>query len=116
METGGIVTMKGSLQEVVNALELSRATMRKIRQNLFFSMFYNVLGIPIAARVFAGWGIVLRPELAGLAMAFSSVTVVGNSLLLRRWRPGKTDWLSELAPIGITLVFTAMFLAFSLVS
>ena len=58
----------------------------KIKQNLFFALIYNVLGIPIAARLFIGFGLVLKPELAGLAMALSSVSVVTNSLLLKRYK------------------------------
>ena len=86
METGDIVIIKNDLRDVSIAFDLSRATFAKVRQNLFFSLFYNVLGIPIAARVFIGFGLVLRPELAGLAMAFSSVSVVSNSLLLGRFK------------------------------
>lgn len=83
METGDIVLMKSDLMDVVTALELSRETFSKIKQNMFFALFYNVIGIPIAARAFVAFGLVLKPELAGLAMAMSSVSVVGNSLLLR---------------------------------
>jgi Cu+-exporting ATPase len=89
METGGIVLVKNDPRDVTAAIELSRAAIATIRQNLFFALFYNVIGIPIAARLFVHWGIVLRPELAGLAMAFSSVSVVSNSLLLKRFRPGR---------------------------
>lgn len=89
METGGIVIINNDLREVANAMDLSQATLRKIKQNLFFALVYNVIGIPIAARVFAFAGLVLRPELAGLAMALSSVSVVTNSLLLSRWSPRK---------------------------
>ena len=81
METGGIVLMKNDLRDVVTAIELSRATMRKIHQNFFWALGYNSLGIPVAALGF------LRPELAGAAMALSSVSVVTSSLLLRRFRP-----------------------------
>lgn len=91
METGGIVIMKSDLRDVVTALELSYQTMGKIKQNMFFALAYNVAGIPIAARVFAGFGLVLKPELAGLAMALSSISVVSNSLLLNRFTPGKRD-------------------------
>jgi Cu+-exporting ATPase len=66
---------------LADAIELSRATLSKIRQNLFFAFIYNVLGIPAAALGF------LNPVIAGAAMALSSVSVVSNSLLLRRWRP-----------------------------
>ncbi|TAN32926.1 copper-translocating P-type ATPase [Patescibacteria group bacterium] len=113
METGGIVMVKNNLQDVLTAIDLSRQTMAKIRQNLFFALFYNVAGIPIAARAFAAFGFVLRPELAGLAMALSSVSVVGNSLLLRRFRPGRSNWLSLVAPIVMTAVFILLFLLFA---
>jgi Cu+-exporting ATPase len=83
MESGDIVLIKDDLRDVINAIKLSRATMSKIRQNLFWALFYNVIGIPIAAGIFASAGLVLRPEFAGLAMALSSVSVVSNSLLLR---------------------------------
>ncbi len=85
MDTGGIVLVKNDPRDVVTAIKLSRAAVRKIRQNMFFALIYNIIGIPIAARVFMHWGLVLRPELAGLAMALSSVSVVTNSLLLRRF-------------------------------
>jgi Cu+-exporting ATPase len=81
VETGGIVLIKDDLRDVVTAVELSRATMRKIRQNFFWALGYNTLGIPIAALG------LLRPELAGAAMALSSVSVVTSSLLLRRFTP-----------------------------
>jgi Cu+-exporting ATPase len=81
METGGIVLMKNDLRDVVTAVELSRATMRKIHQNFFWALGYNSLGIPVAALG------LLRPELAGAAMALSSVSVVASSLLLRRFKP-----------------------------
>jgi Cu+-exporting ATPase len=81
METGGIVLIKNDLRDVVTAIELSRATMRKIYQNFFWALGYNTLGIPIAALG------LLRPELAGAAMALSSVSVVTSSLLLRRFKP-----------------------------
>ncbi|MBI2473065.1 copper-translocating P-type ATPase [Candidatus Uhrbacteria bacterium] len=116
MEAGTIVLMKSDIQDVVSALELSRETLAKIKQNLFFSLFYNVIGIPIAARVFIGLGIVLRPELAGLAMALSSVSVVSNSLLLRRFRPNHRNWISTFAPILMTLLFTAAFILLARVS
>jgi Cu+-exporting ATPase len=81
METGGIVLIKDDLRDVVTAIELSRATMRKIHQNFFWALGYNTLGIPIAALG------LLRPELAGAAMALSSVSVVTSSLMLRRFKP-----------------------------
>jgi Cu+-exporting ATPase len=81
METGGIVLIKNDLRDVVTAIELSRATMRKIYQNFFWALGYNTLGIPIAALG------LLNPIVAGGAMALSSVSVVSSSLLLRRFKP-----------------------------
>jgi P-type Cu+ transporter len=86
LETGQIVLVRDDLMDVVRAIALARKTFRKIVQNLFWALAYNVAGIPIAAGVFAGVGLTLRPELAGLAMALSSVSVVSNSLLLKRVR------------------------------
>ncbi len=113
METGGIVIIKNDLRDVVHALDLARETMSKIKQNLFFALFYNVIGIPVAARVFAFAGLVLKPELAGLAMALSSVSVVGNSLLLKQFRPGKRNYLSMVAPLIMTLLFLFIFIEFA---
>jgi Cu2+-exporting ATPase len=85
VETAGIVLMRTRLLDVVEAIELSRATFNKIRQNLFWAFGYNVLGIPAACGVLLPiWGIVLEPAAAGALMAFSSVSVVTNSLFLRR--------------------------------
>ncbi|MBW3581690.1 MAG: heavy metal translocating P-type ATPase [Euryarchaeota archaeon] len=85
IETGGIVLVKGDLGGVARAVRISRWTLRKIRQNLFWAFAYNTAGIPVAAGLlFPAFGILLRPELAGLAMALSSVSVVTNSLLLGR--------------------------------
>ena len=81
VEAADVVLVKGDLRGVATAIDLSGATLRKIRQNLFFAFFYNVLGIPLAA-----FGL-LNPVVAGAAMAMSSISVVGNSLLLNRWRP-----------------------------
>ena len=116
METGGIVLVRNDLRDVATAMRLSRASMGKIKQNMFFALFYNVMGIPIAARVFAPLGIVLRPELAGLAMALSSVSVVTNALLLRGFHPAKRNWLSDIAPVVMVIGFTALFLFFAFVS
>jgi Cu+-exporting ATPase len=82
IEAADITLVRNDLGAVVDAIMLSRATLAKIRQNLFFAFAYNVLGIPLAA---AG---LLNPVIAGAAMAASSVSVVANALLLRRWRPG----------------------------
>lgn len=84
-ETGDIVLIKNDMMDVVRAIQLGKRTLSKIRQNLFWAFFYNVIGIPIAAGVmYPFFGISLKPEYAGLAMAFSSVSVVTNSLLLKR--------------------------------
>ncbi|BBC78991.1 heavy metal translocating P-type ATPase [Acetobacter orientalis] len=81
LESADIVLMKSDLRSVLDAISLSRATLSKIRQNLFFAFIYNVLGLPLAA-----FGL-LNPIVAGAAMAMSSVSVVSNSLLLNRWKP-----------------------------
>ena len=91
-ETGGIILIKGDLRDVVTALDLGRKTVSKIKQNLFWAFAYNAGLIPIACGIlvpFGGVGIFgWLPMLAGLAMAMSSVTVVGNSILLGRYKPG----------------------------
>lgn len=85
METGDIVLMKDDLMDVVKAINLSKKTMKKIKQNMFWALFYNSLGIPIAAGVFYAWtGWLLNPMIAGAAMALSSISVVSNSLLLKK--------------------------------
>jgi Cu+-exporting ATPase len=80
MESADITLMNGDLMSVAAAIQLSQRTMRKIKQNLFWAFFYNTVGIPIAA-----FGM-LNPIIAGAAMAFSSVSVVSNSLSLKRFR------------------------------
>lgn len=113
METGGIVLMKSDLMDVITAIQLSRETVDKIKQNLFFALFYNVVGIPIAARVFIGLGLVLKPEIAGLAMALSSVSVVTNSLTLKYFRPGKRNWVSFAVPVLMVIIFGSIFFGFA---
>lgn len=88
IETADIILMGDRLDLVPQSLRLSRATLRIIKQNLFWAFIYNVIGIPVAAgALYPFFGISLNPMLAALAMAFSSVSVVTNSLRLKRWRP-----------------------------
>ncbi len=88
METADVVLMRSDLAEVPAAIQLSRATMRIIRENLFWAFFYNAIGIPLAAGVFYVFGVPrLDPVFGAMAMAMSSVSVVLNALRLRRWRP-----------------------------
>ena len=85
MESAGVTLIKGDLRGIAKAVRLSRGTMRNIRQNLFFAFIYNALGVPIAAGLlYPFFGVLLSPMLAGLAMAFSSVSVIANALRLRR--------------------------------
>jgi P-type Cu+ transporter len=83
-----ITLISGDLQGIVTAIQLSRATMRNIRQNLFFAFIYNIAGIPIAAGIlYPFFGLLLNPIVAGAAMAFSSLSVVTNALRLRKFQP-----------------------------
>jgi len=85
MESAGITLVKGDLRGIVRARRLSKATMRNIKQNLFWAFIYNTLGVPIAAGVlYPFFGILLSPVFAAAAMSFSSVSVVANSLRLRK--------------------------------
>ncbi|MFH1859274.1 MAG: hypothetical protein ABIJ80_03405 [Patescibacteria group bacterium] len=94
METGEIVLIKDDLRDVITAIDLSKYTLRKIKQNLFWAFAYNSLGIPIAAGIlfpFTGW--LLNPAIAAFAMAFSSVSVVSNSLLMKRYKSKINNFL-----------------------
>ncbi|GFP04954.1 Copper-exporting P-type ATPase [Lactobacillus helveticus] len=84
IESGGIILVQNDLMGVVRALEISEKTFNRIKLNLFWALIYNTIGIPIAAGLFMGLGLTLSPELAGLAMAFSSVSVVTSSMLLNK--------------------------------
>ena len=87
MESAGVTLVKGDLRGIVRARQLSRATIRNIRQNLFFAFIYNSLGIPVAAGILYPWfGILLSPIIAAAAMSFSSVSVITNALRLRKIR------------------------------
>ena len=81
MHAAGITLMRGNPALVADAIDISRRTYNKIRQNLFWAFIYNLIGIPLAAAGF------LNPVVAGAAMAFSSVSVISNALLLKRWKP-----------------------------
>jgi Cu+-exporting ATPase len=88
VETGDIILIRNNLMDVVAAIQLSKRTIQKIRQNLFWAFGYNTAGIPIAAGIlYPGFGILLDPIIAAAAMAFSSVSVVTNAALLKRFKP-----------------------------
>ncbi len=85
IESAGVTLLKGDLRGIVRARRLSEATMRNIRQNLFFAFIYNAAGVPVAAGIlYPAFGILLSPVIAAAAMSFSSVSVIGNALRLRR--------------------------------
>ena len=87
-ETGDVILIKDDIRDVVVALEVAKATMRKVKQNLFWAFFYNVLGIPLGAGLFYPFvSLVISPEIAGLMMAVSSVSVTLNTLLLKGFKP-----------------------------
>ena len=88
IEAGDIVLTNNRLLGVVDAIDISKKTFQRIKLNLFWALIYNVIGIPIAAGLFAELGLILSPEFAGLAMALSSISVVGSSLLLNRVKVG----------------------------
>jgi Cu+-exporting ATPase len=85
IESAGVTLVRGDLRGIVGARRLSSATMRNIRQNLFFAFIYNAAGVPITAGILYPWlGLLLSPMIASAAMTFSSVSVIGNALRLRR--------------------------------
>jgi Cu+-exporting ATPase len=87
IETGEIVLIKDDLRDVIKAIDLSKYTFKKIKQNLFWAFFYNIIGIPVAAGIlypFTGW--LLNPAIAAAAMAFSSISVISNALLMKRYK------------------------------
>ncbi|HEY8251146.1 MAG TPA: HAD-IC family P-type ATPase, partial [Burkholderiales bacterium] len=87
IESAAVTLVKGDLRGIAKAIRLSRATMRNVKQNLFFAFLYNALGVPVAAGVlYPFFGLLLSPIFAGAAMAMSSVSVVSNALRLRRVR------------------------------
>lgn len=109
LESADIVLMKNDLNDIISSIDISKKTVGKIKQNLFFSLFYNLLWIPVAAWVFLGLGFFLKPELAGLAMALSSVSVVINSLLLKV----RMKYFSALSLMILLVAFTSIFVSFA---
>ncbi|UQA96913.1 heavy metal translocating P-type ATPase [Streptomyces halobius] len=100
IEAADITLISGSLTGVVTAIQLSRATMRNIRQNLFFALVYNAVGIPLAAgALYPLWGIRLSPMVAAAAMALSSLSVVTNASRLRRWGPATSSAPATVEPV-----------------
>ena len=91
ISSADVVLMRSDLSDVPTAIELSRATMRNIRQNLFWALFYNAICIPVAMGALSPWGITLNPMIGAAAMGFSSVFVVTNALRLRTWKPSNKD-------------------------
>ncbi|WP_455137748.1 heavy metal translocating P-type ATPase [Thermophilibacter sp.] len=96
ISSADMVLMHSDPADVATAMELSRATMRNIKQNLFWALFYNAICIPVAAGVFSAWGVNLNPMIGAAAMGFSSVFVVSNALRLRTWKP--RERAAEAAP------------------
>jgi Cu+-exporting ATPase len=113
MESGNVIIMKNDLNDVITAIKLSKETVWKIKQNMFFALFYNILGIPIAGWALAFIGLTLKPEFAWLAMAMSSVSVVLNSLLLKFFHTHRRNWISMFAPVIMTVVFLWFFRNFA---
>jgi Cu+-exporting ATPase len=87
METSDVVLLNNDIRAAVNTIALSKATLRTIKQNLFWAFFYNSIGIPLAAGVFSAWGLTLTPMYGAAAMSLSSLFVVSNALRLRRFKP-----------------------------
>ncbi len=103
MESADIVLMKNDLLDVVGAIELSKATIRNIKENLFWAFFYNIIGIPIAAGCYyTAFGLLMNPMVAALAMSFSSVFVVGNALRLRFFKPKHGSSVQAAAPAAVS--------------
>lgn len=107
ISSADIVLMHSDPRDVATAIELSRATMRTIRQNLFWALFYNAVCIPVAMGVLSPLGINLNPMIAAAAMGFSSVFVVSNALRLRTWKPS-TQSVSEVAPQKVSTSVSAL--------
>lgn len=109
LESSDIVLMKNDLNDLIKSIDISKKTLWKIKQNLFFSLFYNSLWIPVAAWLFLSFWLFLKPELAWLAMALSSFSVVINSLLLKI----RLKYFSFISLILLLLIFTSIFISFA---
>ena len=104
LDAADVVLMRSSLQDVVEAVRLSRRVLRNIKENLFWAFLYNVIGIPVAAGVFSSLGLTLSPMLGAAAMSLSSVCVVCNALRLNRFRPERPEMpMEQNEPQGITM-------------
>ena len=103
ISSADIVLMHSDPQDVATAIELSRATMRTIRQNLFWALFYNAICIPVAMGALSGWGINLNPMIGAAAMGFSSVFVVSNALRLRTWKPSEHEAPAKAGATTVTV-------------
>ena len=104
ISSADVVLMRSDLSDVPTAIELSRATMTNIKQNLFWALFYNAICIPVAMGALSPWGITLNPMIGAAAMGFSSVFVVSNALRLRTWKPsGKAVSAAPLEPVETTV-------------
>ena len=105
ISSADVVLMRSDPADVATAMELSRATMRNIKQNLFWALFYNAICIPVAAGVLSPWGITLNPMIGAAAMGFSSVFVVTNALRLRTWKPAERPESREtpVAEVSVTV-------------
>ena len=104
ISSADVVLMHSDPADVATAMELSRATMRNIKQNLFWALFYNAICIPVAAGALSPWGVTLNPMIGAAAMGFSSVFVVSNALRLRTWRPSERATPAEPAAVEIESV------------
>ena len=104
ISSADVVLMHSDPADVATAMELSRATMRNIKQNLFWALFYNAICIPVAAGALSPWGVTLNPMIGAATMGFSSVFVVSNALRLRTWRPSEQATPAEPAAVEIESV------------
>lgn len=112
LETGEIIIINNDLNSIASVIQLAKESINKVKQNIFFALIYNVIGIPIASRILASFGVILSPELAGLAMALSSLSVMINSLTLKYFRPNKSNIISMTTPILMIVSFLFIFFEF----